>query len=68
MKKIVIMNGPTKQNELLMACLSILFPECEILIQSQGIETVEAVQKVLEPASSRLYDQRQALGDLIPEQ
>ena len=46
MEKIVILSANTKHNELYMSLLSILFPECEIQIQSKGIEAVETVQKV----------------------
>lgn len=65
MNKILIMNGYSKQDDLLVACLHILFPECEIQVQSQGIETVEAVQKIIEPTSSKFHDQRRALELLI---
>ena len=46
MKKIVIMNGPSKQNDLLMACLHILFPECEIQVQSKEMRIAEEVHTV----------------------
>lgn len=68
MKKIVIINGPSKQDNLLMACLRILFPECDIQVQSQGIESAEAVHTVLEPDPSKSHYQRQALEFLIHEQ
>ena len=42
----MILSANTKHNELYMSLLSILFPECEIQIQSKGIEAVETVQKV----------------------
>ena len=41
MKKIVILKDPSQEDDLLVACLHILFPECEVQIGSNGVESVE---------------------------
>lgn len=34
MEKIVVLINPAKEDDMLIACLHVLFPECEILVQS----------------------------------
>ena len=41
MDKIVILNGNSERDDSLIECLNILFPECEIEIQSKQIEGFE---------------------------
>ena len=41
MKKIVMLSGNTKHDELLMAFISVLFPECEIQVFSKGMRIEE---------------------------
>ena len=38
MEKIVILNSPCERDSILIACLRILFPECEIEVRSQVME------------------------------
>jgi len=41
MNKIVILNGTSERDDSLIECLNILFPECEIEIQSKQTEGFE---------------------------
>jgi hypothetical protein len=34
MEKIVVLTNPAKEDNMLIACLHVLFPECEIRVQS----------------------------------
>lgn len=51
MDKIVILSSDCEEGAKLIACLSILFPECKLQLVSRPGENYEEVQAVLEPAS-----------------
>jgi len=40
MEKIVILNDASEEDNILIACLRILFPQCEILVLSRCTETL----------------------------
>jgi len=44
MEKIVILNASSKGHEMLISCLRILFPECQIQIQPKGAESLGNIQ------------------------
>ena len=54
-KKIVVLNGHSEQDELLMACLRWLFPECDIQVQSKEMKNAEEVHTVSELTSSKSH-------------
>lgn len=43
MEKIVVSNASSKGYEMLIACLRILFPECQIQLHSKGMESLEEI-------------------------
>ena len=48
-KIVVVLSNPAKEENMLMACLHILFPECEILVQSsreRGIQDTNVFGEV----------------------
>jgi hypothetical protein len=52
MKKIVILCDPSEENDRLITCLRILFPECEIQVQPRGVGNFGDVPTVPEPAKT----------------
>ena len=44
MEKIVILKRPSEKDDLLISCLRILFPECEIEVQSGQFESPKDIQ------------------------
>lgn len=55
MKKIVILNATSEENEMLIECLRLLFPDCEIQGQSKRMESAKEVQAVSGVASSKSH-------------
>jgi hypothetical protein len=48
-ERIVVLNGHSEENDLLLRCLSQLFPEIEIHTQSSGIETLGFLLSAMAP-------------------
>jgi hypothetical protein len=40
MERIVILSNPSEEDDILIACLQILFPECEVQVKSKETENL----------------------------
>jgi len=53
MDKVVLLTNRPEECEILISCLKILFPECEIQVQPKQAGELECASLALEPSTSK---------------